>query len=462
VEQDLAYNLLRNQDFYLAPICILILLFFARAMKKNYQDTPLEKYVFPAMGLRLLGVFVYTLVIRYYYGFGDSHNYYQALIDMYHAVKDDSSILWDIILKNKMETTDRLYNYFVYDGYGYTQYYMMDHRSYNVPRMALPFALIFQRSFLCVSFCISYLSFLGSWRIFKMFYEMYPHLHRKLAYGILFLPSVIFWGTSLLKDSFSVVALGFFVYAAYSLLIKRRKVIISAIILYITGNVLFILKPYILICISAVFLLWFFMLFRKKIKDKISRTVSTLLFIIISALAGFFISQAIAKKEAKSKFLSGELLLSIKAQQTTFSRNLELGSGSNFSIGKASSPLQLALLFPLGIVNTYFRPFPWDVMSPIMLLSCLESLCYLAITIMCFRRVGFGKTFNIIFSDPVISFCFVFAILFGAIIGIATSNFGALVRYKIPILAFYVVTFILVMDKSGKFSNTYIFSKKLF
>jgi hypothetical protein len=462
MEQDLAYDMLRGQDIYLAPMCLLLLFFFVRAMKKRYSGTPLEKYVFPAAGLRFLGAFIYTLVIAYYYGFGDSHNYYQGLIDMYKAVSDDNSMFLDIMTKEKVEVTDKIYTYFFYDGYGYTKYYMLEPRSFSVPKFALPFAMIFSRSFLCVSFCIAFFSFLGSWRIFKMFTEMYPHLHKKLSYGILFLPSVLFWGVSLLKDSFCMAALGFFVYAAYSILIKRRQVLISLVILYIAGYVLLNLKPYILICISAVFLLWYFMLFRDKIKDKTLRTLSTSVFIIAAALAGFFISQTFAKSEATSQFSSEQFLKTVQTQQSTYTGNPEEGSGSNFAVDAASSPLKMAMLFPLGVVNTYFRPFPWDVKSPVMIISFFESFFFLAITFMCFRKIGVGKTFNIIFSDAVISFCFVFAILFGALIGITTTNFGALVRYKIPSLAFYAVAFILVMDKSGKFPNPYIFSKKLF
>jgi hypothetical protein len=131
-------------------------------------------------------------------------------------------------------------------------------------------------------------------------------------------------------------------------------------------------------------------------------------------------------------------------------------------VGNTKSPFGMLVLFPLGIVNTFFRPFLWDVRSPMMIFSALEALAFLALTYICFRRVGVGKTFNMIFSDPVIAFCFVFALLFGGIIGATTVNFGALVRYKLPCIPFYALAFILVMDKSGKFSTEYIFSKKLF
>jgi hypothetical protein len=120
----------------------------------------------------------------------------------------------------------------------------------------------------------------------------------------------------------------------------------------------------------------------------------------------------------------------------------------------------MALALPIGVVNTFFRPFPWDVRSPIAIISSLEALAFLALTYLCFKRIGIGKTFNMIFSDPVIAFCFVFALMFGGVIGVTTTNFGALVRYKIPCIPFYAMAFLLVMDKSGKFSKEYIFSKK--
>ncbi len=459
---DFAYQMLRTQDYYLAPLCLLLVYLCARAYVKKYKNTPIEKYILPAVTFRIIGAFVYTLVIAYYYGFGDSHNYYQGLIDMYHAVKDDGSMFTKIMLNGKVEETDPLYTYFYYDGYGFTRYYMLEPRSYNVPRFGLPFGMIFNRSFLCISFCISFLAFMGSWRLFKMFYELYPQLHKKLAYAVLFMPSALFWGVSLLKDSFCVAAIGFFVYAAYSILIKKQNIFQSLLVAYISALILLGLKPYILICISAVFLLWYFMLFRDKIADKTLRSVSTVGFVAIAALAGFLISQSLASSESKDALTSEELLKTIQSQQQTFAGNTEVGSGSNFSVGATDSPLMMAAMFPLGVVNTYFRPFPWDIRSPVMLISFLEAFAFLAITFMCFRRIGVGKTFSIIFSDPVIAFCFVFSILFGAIVGITTTNFGALVRYKIPSLSFYAVAFILVMEKSGKFSRDYIFSKKLF
>jgi hypothetical protein len=219
-----------------------------------------------------------------------------------------------------------------------------------------------------------------------------------------------------------------------------------------------------LFCLSAVFVLWVFLRFRDKIEDKTLRSLSTGLFVSVAVLAAFFLTQGLAQSEDTAQFSAEQLLTTVQSQQATFSRNVgsDEGGGSNFGVGVSSSPLGMIALFPLGVINTFFRPFLWDIGSPMMILSALEAFSFLALTYICFRRIGFGKTFRMIFDDPVIAFCFVFALLFGGIIGATTTNFGALVRYKLPCIPFYALAFLWDMDKSGKFSTKYIFSKKLF
>lgn len=322
IDEDLSYYLIRTNDLYLVPICLIIMYFFASIMRKKYKDHPLQRYIMPALTIRFVSAIIYTLVIGYYYGFGDSHNYYQGVLDMHKAVNDNSDILYDIYGKLKVEPTDPLYVYFRYDNYGFTQYYMLEPRNYTVSRFGLPFSLLFNRSFLCISFCISFFSFLGSWQILKMFYEMYPHLHKKLAYAILFLPSLLFWGVSLLKDPICVGAMGYFLFYAYTLFIKRKKFILSAVIMYLSGLLLFHTKPYILLCLAAVFLLWIFLRFRDRIEDRTLRSISTGMFVLIAGGAAFFLTQNLAQSEGTSQFSAEQILSTVQTQQATFSRNV--------------------------------------------------------------------------------------------------------------------------------------------
>lgn len=148
--------------------------------------------------------------------------------------------------------------------------------------------------------------------------------------------------------------------------------------------------------------------------------------------------------------------------QGSFNMSSE-GTGSSFTVGSATQSIGTAIvLFPLGIVATLFRPFPWEARNPLMIISALEGLLFFYLTFLAFKKIGFRKFFSIVGSDSVIVFCLVFSLLFAGIIGVTTTNFGALVRYKIPAVPFYLFMLFIVMDKSGKFSPGIVFSKKYF
>jgi hypothetical protein len=451
----------RLEDAYLVPICLLAIVMISRGFHKKYRGSLLGKYFVQALFFRILFCFLQAFIMAFYYGGGDTTMYYQVILDMHKAIEDDFSFLNDIYGTLSLYKTDRIYPYFQFDELGFTHYFILSSNNYMVPRFGLPFSLIFSKSYLCISLCISFFSFAGCWRLFKMFYNIFPHLHKKIAIATLFLPSVLFWGVSLLKDSICMGALGLFCYAFYMIFFKKEKKRVSVLILLFSGFLLFNIKVYIFLCIVPAFFLWLFIDFNKRIADRTLRTVSKGLVAIVSLLAAFFLIQQLTSNEAAKGFSADNLFESISTQQKSFS--YFEGSGSNFSVTKFDNSITgLLVLFPQGVVNSFFRPFPWDVKSPLMVLSFFEAFGFLILTLMAFFRIGFFKTFSIIFSNPISLFCFVFAVFFGGIIGFTTYNFGALSRYKIPCLPFYLMMLFIAMDYSKKFSPNIIFSKKFF
>jgi hypothetical protein len=55
--------------------------------------------------------------------------------------------------------------------------------------------------------------------------------------------------------------------------------------------------------------------------------------------------------------------------------------------------------------------------------------------------------FKTIFTNPMVTCCFFYSILFALFIGTTTLNFGTLVRYKIPCMPFYIIALILINQK---------------
>jgi hypothetical protein len=72
-----------------------------------------------------------------------------------------------------------------------------------------------------------------------------------------------------------------------------------------------------------------------------------------------------------------------------------------------------------------------------MLLSALENTFLLLLFIKVLLKNGMGFFFRV-FGNPVLTLCFVFSIFFAFSLGLTTANFGALVRYKIPAIPFFL------------------------
>jgi hypothetical protein len=454
------FTLIFVDDFYKVPFCLLLIFVFASRVKAKYKDQLIEKYFMKGLVFRLIATFIYTLVIVYYYGGGDTGGFYQALKDMQLAINDNFDNFTQAYTEIKLDRTSELAAYFEYDGYASTHLYMYQVSNYMVPRFGLPFSFLFGQSYLCISFCCSLFAFGGCWRIFKLFYSFFPHLHKKIAVATLFLPSLLFWSSALMKDSITMGALGFFIYAFYELFFQKRKVLINIIIVSLSAFLLFYIKPYIILCAVPAFLVWAFLLLNKNIKDRGFRLFATIIFTVCTIGGSIFFMQQIATSEVASQYATQNILKAVESQQSTYNMG---DGGSTFKTEEFdSSPAGILKLFPLGIMNSLFRPFPWEVRSPVMALTALEALLFLWLTITCIRYTSFKIFRQVLAQNPSIVFCFIYSILFAGLVGMSTLNFGTLARYKIPALPFFLIMLFVILDKTGKASPNIIIHKKLF
>ena len=119
--------------------------------------------------------------------------------------------------------------------------------------------------------------------------------------------------------------------------------------------------------------------------------------------------------------------------------------GSGYTLGDMDPTLAGMLQrAPDGINVTLFRPYLWEARKPIVMISALESLLYFIFTIVAIVRNNPIRMVQRIFADETLQFCLVFTLIFAFAVGLSTSNFGSLVRYKIPCLPFYTAFLIIL------------------
>lgn len=127
-------------------------------------------------------------------------------------------------------------------------------------------------------------------------------------------------------------------------------------------------------------------------------------------------------------------------------------AGSGYTLGELDGSWQsMVRLAPQAINVSLFRPYLWEVRNPLMLLSALESLILLGLTLYAIYRCRYNL-YRVV-SDPTVLFCLVFAISFAFAVGVSTFNFGTLARYKIPLLPFFLIALILMLDYANKARN---------
>jgi len=139
-----------------------------------------------------------------------------------------------------------------------------------------------------------------------------------------------------------------------------------------------------------------------------------------------------------------------KAQITQDDLLRELSYGkNNYKLDRIDGSLAgLLNSAPLATFTALFRPLPWEIGSPTMILSAIENTVLLLFVLYSLIRIGRFKFLKLAVSDPFLVYCLFFSLFFAFGVGIAGTNFGALVRYKIPLMPFFFSLVYIIRKKS--------------
>ncbi|HYG52947.1 MAG TPA: hypothetical protein VD905_18730, partial [Flavobacteriales bacterium] len=123
-------------------------------------------------------------------------------------------------------------------------------------------------------------------------------------------------------------------------------------------------------------------------------------------------------------------------------------AGSTYYIGSYDPTwTDIMKMAPRAFYAGLFQPTFLDVRNPIMLLSALESFVIMLsfiLAIVFFQKQEKHQVNMILCSTVII-------LILCTIIGLATANFGSLVRYKVPVLPFVIFIGVSLIDFSRIF-----------
>ncbi|HKO80695.1 MAG TPA: hypothetical protein VJU78_09875 [Chitinophagaceae bacterium] len=423
-------------DYLFAFLYFLLLLLLVIIVRnKTIHNPAIKKYFIPAFVVKVVGAMGIGMVYQYFYGFGDTFGYYNMGKFFLQAYNDGQASFREIFFTGDNE----FYGNLGYQ-YNFSSWYAFNPQTIIVARFSALFSLLGGGYYFTTALFFALFSFAGIWQLFRTFFSLFPTLHKPLAWFILFLPSVFFWGSGLLKDSLSMTGLGFLTFNCFQLFIRRKKIGQSLLLIGLSAYLVFLVKAYILFSFVPAVLMWVLFEYRKRIRNRAIKRLLLPVILILLVIGFGFLNNRLS--------LVYENLALENVTKTALSVQQNIGayeSGSSYSIGQSDGSLFgfLKMLFPALIV-TLFRPFPWEISNIFSFISTLESMFFIWFTIRTFRKAGVKQFFNMVANKPIVLFCFTFAIIFAIAVGIASQNFGTLVRYKIPCMPFYLVGVLLV------------------
>ena len=97
--------------------------------------------------------------------------------------------------------------------------------------------------------------------IFRLVNTLYPGNQKQFAYIILFMPSLIFWGSGIMKDSFVLASTCWITYSFYKVFIERKKMTLNILFIFLNIYIILSTKTYVLLSLIQGFILVKFCLF---------------------------------------------------------------------------------------------------------------------------------------------------------------------------------------------------------
>jgi hypothetical protein len=416
------------QELIVGPIYFIIIMIIANLIKKSVGDEEMQRYFIRGLFLKLIGAIGIYYLYFHYYGGGDTRTYFNKSKYLTHLFYTDFNTAYSLFFESKED-----YGFFAAELYNSLS--ADDVSTFIICKFGAILNFVCFDSYLGIAFLFCVFAYFGIWKMFKTFTIIYPKHVKILAYSFLFIPSVFFWGSGLLKDTIALGFLGLIVSSLHAAFIERKSIYINILYLVVSIYIIGIVKSYILMALLPALSMWIFLIYRKNIKSDIIKTLSTPIFIVLILVSVVFVLQGLGN--IFTKFSVDNAQKKAEDMQRWHTYVVEVmneGEGSSFS------PVGLMRTAPAAINVALFRPWLWEVKNPVMLLEAMESLFILMFSIytlfIFIRNIPIGL--SVISDNPSIMFMIVFAIIFAFSVGFTSYNFGSLSRYRIPLLPFYV------------------------
>jgi hypothetical protein len=292
---------------------------------------------------------------------------------------------------------------------------------------------------------ISMAAYFGQVALYEALKHEFPqYLHRRLLIAAMLVPSVIFWSSALLKEAVVTVGLG---HAVLGMVRTLRGASKGSIIRLLLGALpIAMTKPYILFGFVLAGAIWIY--------AETSRArpggfkAGYVLLALVVGMVGLMGLGNLFPEYAMSGVMDRAVTQRALSAQVEGSSNFGEESGPDVTPEDMPFSTQVAYA-PMAILTAIFRPSLLDARSPQVAANAIETTILLFLTLRALRRRGIGPSWSTVATSPMLMFALVFSLILALGVGLSTSNFGTLSRYRMPLVSFFWAL-VLVLDVKNK------------
>ncbi|MFH1005603.1 MAG: hypothetical protein V1781_08980 [Bacteroidota bacterium] len=356
---------------------------------------------------------------------------------------------------------------------------------------------------------MSFLSLCGLVGIYKTFLPFFKNKKKELFVSVFLIPSVLFWGSSVLKEGLILFSMGMLIYHFHKAINKKFSTKRFLLIVFFLG-LLFFTKLYILLIVLPallanawivktgfrmpeikyifVFTAYFFIGFNIPDYDIRFMLMEKQKHSIHLARGGSYLGNEKVKRfvyikpEIKDRIVylkdrpdyckikPGVPYIDWAKENFSDTNIIESSVDTNtywvyFNMDPAGSKIDIPILYPniwsiiknspVAFVSTFFRPHIFEMKNALMGFPAIENFIILLLLILSIvffvRKIEHRHLFY---------FCLSIVFLLFILTSIATPILGAIVRYKVPALPFLLIALLFIFDKEKFLKKFPFFQKK--
>lgn len=410
---------------YFSFVALFLLFLFWVKKNRLFQLGKLSwKFSFVALFLKISAGFALWFIYTYYYTnrmSADIYKYYDDALHLFNSTQKNWPLRFELLFGFQNDSALFPILKDTQFWYSSSEIFFNDNRTMTRIHLAILHFSGGLYSFHVLFFAI--LSFIGSCGIFQ-FFRKSSNLSDSILFAFCFLvPSFLFWNSAPLKETVLIFGLGLLLFGIAN--ISEIKSFRNFTLLTLGILTLLSLKIYILFALVPG--LWFWTTSLNKSKVKIRMRYIGIHILMALFLFSSKASTILADKQAQFKTL---------IQETNAS--------SAIAISPFDSFWSLLITIPQALFNVLVRPIYPTTWNSLSLLSAAEHLFLISILILPL----IWKKATSITEQRLVLFCISFVLVSSCVIGLTVPVLGGIVRYKAPLLPFYLLAIFTVVDLS--------------